>query len=206
MSWLEPKGRFLTIALVAATSGALAIGCFTLLKTYINNISPQREFAGLTLGADQDEVLYSCGQPDYFLESTEISFDKNEKMKALKLVENPTKASNYTYWGYRLTEAKFNAETAIDLVFDKETKLLIEITCTSLPMARLCPTLRGLKDGDSEEDIIRQFGKTSMAHIDKDSHVKTITYDDIGVAFLLQKRKIYRLGIYEKEHHKSNDD
>jgi hypothetical protein len=204
MSWLEPKGRFLTIALVAATSGALAIGCFALLKTYINNISPQREFAGLTLGADQDEVLYSRGKPDYFLESSDVVFNDGSKAKALKLVEGATTASDYEHWGYRLSAAKFNAGTTIDLTFDKKTHTLTKITCTSLPMDRLCPTLRGLKDGDSEEDIIRQFGKSSMAHIDKESHVKTISYDDVGVEFLLQRRKIYILGIHEKGYTKSN--
>jgi hypothetical protein len=154
-----------------------------------NRITNQTEYAGLRLGMTKAEVKYVKGNPTSLYKENPTSLYTPSFIEPDKLVKG-IDIEDFDEWLY-LNES-------IDLVFDKQKRTLIAITCYSIDWSTpSCPAIAGITDGDSEKDLTSKFGQPSTATID--GNTKTVRYENIGAVFSLAQQTINSLGIYNAQ-------
>jgi hypothetical protein len=88
-------------------------------------------------------------------------------------------------------------DTTMHVEFDPASSKVDSVYCIDLREGnayRLCPSLAGVHDGDSEEQVKDKLGKfTRFRH---DGLLKTIRYDDLGIEFVLRRERVYILRDY----------
>ena len=80
----------------------------------------------------------------------------------------------------------------LDVTFD-EKAALVAISCFSKARLGSCPSIAGVTDGDSEQEVIRKLGAPGTSRIQ--GVTKRITYPDLGIVIRLEKERVYTLGI-----------
>jgi hypothetical protein len=151
-------------------------------------VSKQTEYAGLRLGMTMDEIKYIKGVPTDALVGEETGEWKDfEKIIAIDKLENGKKIEDYNDWPSE------GVGRRIDLDFDKSK--LIRIRCYSGDKLGRCPPLGGIRDGDSEQQVVNKFGRSYTASID--GVTKKMWYSNIGAFFYLTQETVHMLGVID---------
>lgn len=203
----QRKRRFSLAMLIAITAITITGGYYVFWNTYIKKPSRIIEIDSLKLGMRPEEVIYYLGKPAAVELRKPIDLKDLGSEGVIKQTEIPKdrRLESYNVWFYPVGNGMFafdNAHPNLGLVFGKETGTLIAIGCVSFNMNRSCPDINRITDGSGEEEVLKQFGNPSESRIDNYSYVKTIVYDNLGVEFMLIKRRVYSVRIYQSGHNK----
>jgi hypothetical protein len=145
-------------------------------------IPKQTEYAGLRLGMPQDQVKYDKGYP-YEVGSE----DGKRVIEMTDLVEKGKNVEDYREWRYDMIEHH------LILNFDPTKTRLTAIECYTISPLNRCPKIAGITDRNTEQEVIKRFGKPDTARIQ--SGTKFLNYKNIGVHFMLQEGRVVTLGI-----------
>jgi hypothetical protein len=151
-------------------------------------LPPQTQYADLELGLPPSEVIYRKGTPKIVYESSKDPAPVGWKeIVEVKNIPKGKRVQDYSDWAYD------DSNRRIDVDFDPALTKIVSIQCYSKDSLGRCPTIGGINDGDSESAVISKFGTPDVATIS--GLTKRMTYEKIGVYFLLEKQRVYMLGI-----------
>lgn len=163
-------------------------------KEYIDN-RPYRavRYADIGLGDAQKEVLYVLGPPPHFIHPARTLNDGNPFSKFGRVVDGakPEEKVSYTdsnEWLYTVHQGR------TDVAFDKAGGRVTSIACFS-ESSYSCPSLYGIRDGSSEDDVLSQLGKPASEELD--GVTKTVRYPQYNLTVYLEKRRVYMLKVSE---------
>jgi hypothetical protein len=190
------KRATLTLLAIAALIGAV-IGGLYLWNQLPPVLVRQNEYAGLRLGIGPDEVIYIKGVPKTVYGEPETEGDmkgsrptfETEKLEKGKLVRD------YTEWAYDVDHSR------IDVDFNNEKTAVISIKCYSMDKLYRCPPILGVRDGDSEKEVIQKLGAPTSSRIERSSvpgiegAVKYMSYPNLGINLILEREQLYYMGI-----------
>jgi hypothetical protein len=147
-------GRAL-VALIVLTG--VVIGGLYFWKQLPPTISPQTEYAGIRLGMAPEEVLYINGSPPavYGEAEKEGKWRGFQPIIETKNLEKGKLIQDYRVWSYE------QSSKHIDVTFNLEKTAVVAIGCYSIDRQGRCPSIGGVKDGDSEQEVIRKLGTPS---------------------------------------------
>jgi hypothetical protein len=154
----------------------------------------QTEYAGLRLGMSPDEVMYIKGYPPQVLGEP----DKDGEWKgdrpviATNQLQKGKRVEDYDIWSYE------NDQSRIDVIFNPEKTTVIAIECYSNDRLRRCPSVAGVSDGDSEQQVIRKLGPPDASYIM--GITKSLNYRTLGLILKLTKEQVYWLAIHDPKY------
>jgi hypothetical protein len=96
---------------------------------------------------------------------------------------------DYGAWSYDVNTSR------IDIEFNPAKTAVVEIACYSKNRAGNCPSIGGIKDGDSEDDVFSVLGQPDISRLDGDgpSTAKNLIYKSIGVSLWLERQRVYMI-------------
>jgi hypothetical protein len=149
------------VALIVPTD--VVIGGLYFWKQRPPTISPQTEYAGIRLGMGPDEVLYINGSPPavYGEAEKEGKWRGFQPIIETKNLEKGKLVQDYQVWSYE------QSSNRIDVTFNPEKTAVVAIDCYSIDRQRRCPSIGGVKDGDSELEVIRKLGTPGTSRIER---------------------------------------
>ena len=184
MEWRRIAHRIGVGALiVGCLIGVVAGGIYAWRK--FAPVFKQRHYAGLRLGITMDETTYVKGVPTHVYEDQEGEWKGFHKVIDIKELEKGKKTEDYNEWGYQ------NTAYRIDLTFDKNKLIVIE--CYSEDKRERCPALGGIRDDDSEQQLVQKFGPATP-------HQSMASQRRYGAFFYLTQETIYMLGINDTQY------
>jgi hypothetical protein len=155
--------------------------------------SPQTEYAGIRLGVGPDEVLYIKGYPEEVLgEMIGGEWPGFKLVIVTKDLEKGKDVHDYQDWIY---EGSLNR---IEVTLNAEKTAVAVINCYSNDSQRRCPSILGVTDGDSEQEVIRKLGAPGTSQIT--GVTKFISYPNAGIHLWLTKERVYLLGINDRKY------
>src|SRR3546814_136549 len=104
-----------------------------------------------------------------------------------KNIEQGKRVEDYDEWSYQ------GYHHRIYVLFDSQKTAVIAVQCVSDHQLRSCPAIAGIADGDTEQEVVRKFGKPDSSKIS--GVTKNLYYSKIGVSFTLAQQRVYMLGI-----------
>ena len=176
--------------------GALAGAGFYAWEQIPVRLQQQTKYANVRIGMSQDEVNYVKGYPPQVQGPAETEGD----LKGWKIIvetKNLKKGKSikdYVDWTYKSSSYRVSVE------FDPKEKAVIAVECYSKDNWHRCPTIAGIADGDSEQEVIRKFGQPDSSEIS--GRTKSLYYSKIGVFFRLVQERVYMLGINDTRYRK----
>lgn len=174
--------------LVFVVIGAAAVGALYLWNQLPARVGLQTEYAGLRIGMSPDEVMYVKGYPPVVLEAeAEGEWKGFYKVVQTKDLEKGKRVQDYQHWSYNGANSNINVE------FDKTKSSVIAIDCFSNDKLNRCPPVAGLKDGDSEKDVIRKLGTPNISKIQ--GVAKSMVYSNLGITLTLTTEQVYMLSV-----------
>jgi hypothetical protein len=205
------RSRITWIALAAIIVVSVTVSTVRAFTHFREQVSG---LGGIALGDSQGEVIYKLGRPHEVLadppngqkiagwEGDQLVYDTSDKKEgAPKSASMPpgTTIEQYPAWMYDSPQSRGDLRAS----FDRTSGRVDEIDCFDFnkPPTEFCPKLLGIGVGDSEAEILADLGEPSRQSID--AGVKTIEYRDIGVAFLLEKTRVYGIKVTGPDAHKS---
>jgi hypothetical protein len=186
------------VALIVLT-GVVICGLY-FWKQLPPTVSPQTEYAGIRLGMGPDEVLYINGSPPavYGEAEKEGKWRGFQPIIETKNLENGKLVQDYRVWSYE------QSSNHIDVTFNPEKTAVVAIACYSIDRQGRCPSIGGVKDGDSELEVIRKLGTPGTSRIERGRDNMTtmefITYPKVGIELWLGKERVYMLGINDPKY------
>lgn len=172
---------------------ALALG-WVKGKEHIDN-RPYRavRYADIGIGDAQKEVLYVLGPPPHFIDPAPPANDGNPFSKFGRVVDGKkpeekvayTDSKEWLYTGY---------QRRTDVGFDKAGGRVTSVACFS-ESSYSCPSLYGIRDGSTEDDVLSQLGKPTSEELD--GVTKTVRYPQYNLTLYLEKRRVYMLKVSE---------
>lgn len=201
---------------VLAASGALAVVALIVLAVsrYVSTAAELTTFEGVKIGDSRAEVLYRKGEPKIVfgpLESASdgvegpggwgswqhvyyVNPDEDPSENKVNVIPNGKTIDDFDDWSYStsgLTAAATSGDVAVTFVKGN----VATIRCLNFGGRGACSQMVGVEPTTSEEELLRIFGEPSSAKIDKDSGVKTMRFDDVGVEVLLRRGAVYAVEI-----------
>jgi hypothetical protein len=110
----------------------------------------------------------------------------------LNAIEKGKSVRDYDDWVYDV-----HGDNQVDLIvhFDKAAVVSIEcITHGDGTRVGRCPSIAGIADGSSEQDVLAKFGSPDQVGLD--GVTKRIRYPKLGIFFLLTKQRVYIVGVH----------
>jgi hypothetical protein len=153
-------------------------------------VERQAAYAGLRLGMTQDEVMYAKGYPPFVLVD---DTGENPQSKgyvspvSTKNLEKGKRPIDYRLWSYELYKHNIN------VVFNPARTAVTQIHCYSEDMLYYCPKLGGVRDGDSEEEVLQKLGNPTISNIE--GATKRMSYRDLNIEVWLTKEKVYAVAV-----------
>jgi hypothetical protein len=184
-----------TVGLGVVSVLVLAIGTWGVIYVWDQlpvSVSKQTQYAGLRIGMPQDEVMYIKGYPP-----TVFGEAENEGWQPLietKKLEQGKKVQDYREWSYEISGGR------IDVEFDADKKAIIVISCYSSDRLRRCPSIGGISDGNTEQEVTHKLGKADSARIE--GVTKSLYYKKLGIYFVLAQEQVYTLGVNDTRYQK----
>lgn len=175
----------LTIALLLG----LVLGGVWLKDKWDNRPYPLTKYANVALGDSREQVRYALGAPETFIAARQPGdADENQDPKVITAADNPLgfEAMESPGWLYE------NTRHRITVAFDPKTHKVIWIGCYSQGSYE-CPSVFGLNDGDTEDELFEHLGKPNSERLD--GTVKIVRYDSYNLTFYLVKKKVYMLRV-----------
>jgi hypothetical protein len=157
-------------------------------------IERQTAYAGLRLGMSQDEVMYTKGYPPFVLgeEVTDPQWKGSMPVVDTKNLEKGKRAIDYRDWYYEEDQRNIN------VTFNRARTAVTEIQCYSEDKVYRCPELGGVRDGDSEKEVLRKLGNPTTSKID--GVTKQMSYGDLNIEIWLTKEVVYMLALRDPSH------
>jgi hypothetical protein len=176
--------------------GVAAGGAFYVWDHWPRSKVKQTEYAGVRIGMTQDEVRYVNGYPPTVFGALETSGEAKgfQAIIETKNLEKGKTVDDYVDWSY----GGYSNRT--DVQFDLQKTGVVVVQCYSTDKLRRCPAIEGIADGDSEQEVVRVFGKPDVSKIDGVS--KSIYYRTLGVFFTLTQESVYLLGVNDTRYQK----
>jgi len=172
-------GKWLLWLFIGAIAILLLFVAWMEWKKYSDN-KPYKvtKYAEVTLGDAQKEIVYILGPPPNFISPTRSADNIGPEIQP--------SYNDSIEWLYP-DETK-----RIDLGFDAPRGQVFSIACYSEGYFN-CPTLFGIHDGSSEDEVLSHLGKPSTEEVD--GVTKTIRYPQYNLTLYLTKRKVYMLKV-----------
>jgi hypothetical protein len=187
------------IALIILSS--VATGGLYFWKQLPPTIAPQTEYADIRLGMAPDEVLSVNGSPPavYGEAEKEGKWRGFQPIIETKNLEEGKVIQDYRVWSY---EQRSNH---IDVTFNAEKTAVVAIVCYSTDRQGRCPSIGGVKDGDSKPEVVRKLGTPGTSRTQQGlrnmNTMEFITYPKSGIELWLGKEeRVYMLGINDPKH------
>ncbi len=98
---------------------------------------------------------------------------------------------------YREWEYDNSDRSSVYITFNSARTAVVAIQCYSRS-TYACPSVLGVSDGDGEREVLDRLGKPSSSRFIRAS--KYISYDDLGVHFVLSKEKAYFIAVTQRGH------
>jgi hypothetical protein len=155
---------------------------------------------GIVLGDTRGEIRYKLGVPSVVY-GNDGSGEARMRAYYTDPEKDPTNAvpagadiDVYPIWSYNNGPS---LSAHLDLTFDPNSRRVIKITCVdqSDPPTGYCGRLVGAGIGDAELRITALFGSPTRQSIDEKTGVKTMDYNDMGVVFVLARRRVYGISV-----------
>jgi hypothetical protein len=192
----KDRWRWQQVARISALALVLAgviIGGLYLWKQLPATISPQTEYASLRLGIGPAEVMYIKGYPPQVLgEAAKNDEWPGQPIIETKNLESGKRPQDYRDWSYS------DSSTRIDVTFNAERTAVVAIACYSNDRQGRCPSIGGVTDGDSEQEVIRKLGTQGWQRIT--DVTKNMRYPDLGIELWLAQERVYMLGIHDRKY------
>jgi hypothetical protein len=174
--------------------GLLVLLLFAGISTYVWYKFPlprQTQYAALGLGISPDEVLYRKGPPnEVYGEWTGPNEGWPGRMvTSTQDIKDGKSFRDFGAWAYETNASR------IDIEFSPTKTAVVEIACYSKNKAGSCPSIGGIKDGDSEEVVLSTLGQPNISRLD--GPTKTLIYKSSGVSLWLEKQQVYMIAISE---------
>jgi hypothetical protein len=165
---------------------ALGVGAYFWGLQLPQEVEPQTAYAGLRLGMTQEEVMYVKGDPP-------IVFDEGSmtKVDTKKLEKEQKQVTDFRDWSYS------EYEREIVVTFNANRTAVTAIQCYSSKTYR-CPDLSGVRDGDSENDVVRKLGKPTSSKIE--GTMKEMRYRSLNIVIKLAKEQVYLVALRHPSH------
>ena len=186
------RTAFICLGLIIL-GAALGIGAYY-WDQLPQKVGRQTEYAGLRLGMTQDEVMYVKGYPPSVLaeEVQDPQWKGFYTVVDTKKLEKGKRVIDYRHWSYE--QGKHN----INVTFNAARTAVVHLQCFSDDRLYRCPLIGGIRDGDSEKEVVRKLGNPTASKID--GVAKTLTYRDLGIEFILTKEQVYMMSISDQQH------
>jgi hypothetical protein len=134
-------------------------------------------------------VNYVKGQPTNVLEDDASSSQWGKRVIEVSKLDQGRTPSDFLEWSYKIT----SDDSRIDVVFDADKKVK-SIQCYSNGYLN-CPSVFGLHDGSTEDDVIARLGKPTSEAVN--GVAKRMVYDPYNVMFYLTKKQVYMIYVTE---------
>ena len=157
----------------------------------------QTAYEDLRIGMSMVEVQYVKGTPDNVIENHSFKaavgpWGEGKEFNLILPVKDfkaDQRVEHYWRWSYDQPNG-----SRLDLEFDRATKELNRISCYSEGYMTCAPLL-GIFDGTAEEEVVAKLGEPSdQGFLD---FVKQMTYKPLRVQFLLTRKKVYALTVFQ---------
>lgn len=183
--------KWAAIALLTVMGGVGGILGYEHYQEFERNKPRQlTAYAGVALGDSVAQVRYALGDPESFFEATEkgASNEWIEFPRVFKVgdAESERLLTLSTEWRYS------DQPTITSVGFDKAGGAVTAISCYSSSVYA-CPALLGLRDGDTEEDVLEHLGPPASASIENGR--KTMRYPQYNLKLSLEQKKIFMLEV-----------
>lgn len=149
---------------------------------------------GFRLGETQSEVMYKLGYPPNVIGAEPLGdwpgypvYDtsRNDPKNAMPA---GTSIEDYLEWSYP------QGERRIDLRFSAQSQRLESVTCYSASFQN-CPTLYGVRLGQSDTEVVEALGSPSRSSIT--GVAKILEYPALGLTLTLAKGRVYMMKLSE---------
>jgi hypothetical protein len=107
-------------------------------------------------------------------------------------LEEGKRVQDYREWSYETSEIR------IDITFNEARDAAIAVQCYSNDRAGRCPSITGVRDGDSEKEVIRKLGNPDTCHIG--GVTKNMDYRNLGIRLTLTKEGVYMLMVLDRKY------
>ena len=124
--------------------------------------------------------------------ATHVYTDKNRDPK--NALPEGKSINDYNEWGYDMTE---DGATSVQVTFDAGKRSVQRVSCIDIDHSKAphCAALADIQSGGAEEQVTARLGRPNRFKLDGVS--KTISYDDLGVEFILTKGHVYYLTLFK---------
>jgi len=163
---------------------ALGVGAYFWGLQLPQEVQPQNAYAGLRLGMTQEEVMHVKGYPP-------IVFDGSMTKVDTKRLEKEKQVTDFRDWSYS------EYEREIVVTFNPNRAAVTAIQCYSSKTYR-CPDLSGVRDGDSENDVVRKLGNPTSSKIE--GTTKEMRYRSLNIVIRLAKEQVYLVALRHPSH------
>jgi hypothetical protein len=198
--WRRIVGRTaLIVAAIMVLTGAISGGLY-LWDRLPMTLVPQTEYAGLRLGISPDEVMYIKGYPPTVYAEAPDPPPADwpgagwQEVIHTKDVKKGQRVQDYREWSYENDDQ----HSRIDVTFNPQKTAVIVIECYSDDRLGRCPSIAGISDGASEQEVVRKLGKPERSSIE--GVTKSLYYSAVGVRLVLSKERVYMLGINDQKY------
>ena len=188
----------LAIFVIIAAAASIIAG-FSFLESTPPKLARQTDYAGLRLGMSPIEVIYAKDTPHAVSQREEIvEFNSNDDIPKVDLqlkLEAGKAISDYRHWDYQMTHPTSGiVERLLDVNFNSDRTALVTIRCIAYDdFYGRCPSIAGVIDGSTEQDVIQRLGPPNSTEIK--SGIKVLTYRTLGIGLRLRKERVYLLSI-----------
>jgi len=199
---MRPRAR--STAIVAAV--LLLVVAAPLIYKFREFYRDLKKYGGIDITDTKADVMYRLGYPIAVVGVAPKLADGSGGAPAIYVtIKNADpkdslppgkRIEDFDEWTYQVGKDT-DLETTMHVEFDPASSKVDSIYCIDLREGdtyRLCPSLAGVKDGDSEDQVKDKLGKFTRSR--HDGLLKTVRYDDLGVEFVLRRERVYLLRNY----------
>jgi hypothetical protein len=174
---------------LVAIAGLVVVAGMFGLALYAWPLTQQTEYLHVKIGASPNEVNYIMGAPANVYGEMSNDPDMAGWQEVIEIQKIPKGKSfrDYTDWAWKRPNGH------IDITFNPEKTAAVAIECYSSDKLGRCPAIEGIADGSSEDQVLKRFGQPDTSKITNST--KRVTYQKLGVFFLLEQQIVYMLGV-----------
>ena len=199
------RRRIIVAVAGLATVASIVLAAVAALS-YRHSEQGTRAYDGIKLGDPRAEVRYRKGQPEQVFGPDEArekgmpdGWDTWRRVYYLQRADDPSEnkvnvipkgktPEDFDVWSYPIAAGGENV-ASLEVSFGEGR--VTEIRCLDFLRRGLCRPVFGITSGTSEAALRSALGEPSKVSLASKSGVKTMTYDPLGLEFLLQVGEVY---------------
>lgn len=149
-------------------------------------------YAEVKLGDSAEQVRYALGHPPTFLHKSEETKTGNPFDEFLEVVKSDDPAKAHLLKQSNVWQYPGRTSTEISVTFDKPGGVVDSVACYSQG-SYSCPSVFGIEDGTSEEEVVEHLGKPDAETLDQAA--KVMRYNRYNLTLYLVKKQVYMLEV-----------